>query len=592
MAWVNDDLADATVISGASGSITPLAYDGTTDPATFEVGETEDFEYAGETLWWKWTAPADGDFEFNTLGSPNSLADEDGLDTWIGVYEGPASAPTFAALTLVASNDDHDGANPYIYNSQVIFAAVEDQTYYIQVDQFATGQVGTLHLTWAPYVPPPPVPVADTWVDATAFRGYQAMWAGDDLTVTGTDLDEVTSVTIGGAPQPFTIIGSTELSVHVTTSAVNGQVVVANVSGSDAAENNFSTTAFVYYPGPWITPDPVEAVLSSNGFDGTGNYGHEDYEAQSYAERVQAGAPFFPSNITYVSVEISGRVSLPDPEYFWAYTSAAVTVDATPNSYNFPPFTPAETPDDAYQLVWERSDGEATNEDYDPLVAGEPVLSEDPTVEFACRTYSGYWVDDDAPKAPGDLMDVWLDTFQFRSLPGAPPATWPTPAELAEFDIEHTLPVVLPGATTEIWTNGYEDNYATLINPDADPEFSGSRTVPWGEWDGMKKAWLVSTAEMAGDAPAYDPPLMTMEGYAQYGTGNGVHAKLMIARTEVQAHIIYQPVRYRWVYYSPPATTVPTLRRRQQGARGGIAPRRRQIGSRTGSLRRGPGAAP
>lgn len=157
MSWTNDDLANATGLSGASGSITPLAYDGSTDPATSETGE--DVYGAGETLWWKWTAPSSGSFAFATVGSPSADADPHGLDTVIQVFSGPSSGATIADLVYVARNDDNAAGDDYTWNSRVIFSAVSGTTYYVQVDMYGSGQAGTLHLDWGagplpPYTPP------------------------------------------------------------------------------------------------------------------------------------------------------------------------------------------------------------------------------------------------------------------------------------------------------------------------------------------------------------------------------------------------------------------------------------------------------
>ncbi len=55
----NDDLAAAAVLEGASGSV-----DGTNAGATLEAGEF--FGHLGSTVWYRWTAPAEGSWKFES----------------------------------------------------------------------------------------------------------------------------------------------------------------------------------------------------------------------------------------------------------------------------------------------------------------------------------------------------------------------------------------------------------------------------------------------------------------------------------------------------------------------------------------------
>ncbi|HEY2261796.1 MAG TPA: fibronectin type III domain-containing protein [Streptosporangiaceae bacterium] len=84
----NDNFASAQVISGASGSVV-----GTNVGATVEPGETtiQDVR-GGASVWYKWTAPADGSYQFDTCSANPGVA---GL---IGLFLGnSASAPEFGA---------------------------------------------------------------------------------------------------------------------------------------------------------------------------------------------------------------------------------------------------------------------------------------------------------------------------------------------------------------------------------------------------------------------------------------------------------------------------------------------------------------
>jgi hypothetical protein len=125
-----DMFVDATLLTGALVSDT-----GSNVNATVEMGEPDQSSGgAVNSVWWQWTAPADGMVEVNTVGSS--------LDTVLAVYTGSA----VDALTLVGANDDF-----YDMQSRVVFQAVEGANYRISVDGFldATGPI-TLNLAMSP----------------------------------------------------------------------------------------------------------------------------------------------------------------------------------------------------------------------------------------------------------------------------------------------------------------------------------------------------------------------------------------------------------------------------------------------------------
>jgi hypothetical protein len=86
----NDNFTEAQIISGPIGTTT-----GNNSDATKEPGEPDHADVAGSnSVWFRWIAPASGQFSFNTAGSA--------LDTVLAVYTGD----NVNALTPVASNDD------------------------------------------------------------------------------------------------------------------------------------------------------------------------------------------------------------------------------------------------------------------------------------------------------------------------------------------------------------------------------------------------------------------------------------------------------------------------------------------------------
>ena len=117
----NDDFGAAATISGASGVTT-----GTIVGATIDDGGSFADGDGGE-VWWKWTAPADGVAAFDTHGS--------GYDTTIAVYTGDS----LATLTLIAENDDDDGAGDK--TSLVEFRVNAGTTCFIAVGGYGIGDI-------------------------------------------------------------------------------------------------------------------------------------------------------------------------------------------------------------------------------------------------------------------------------------------------------------------------------------------------------------------------------------------------------------------------------------------------------------------
>ena len=122
----NDNFAGAQVITGRSAAI----YSANAQ-ATLESGEPRIRSLTGgKSLWYRWTAPASGRFQF--------AMKSDGFDPILAVYTGTA----LNALTLVGSSDNADaeagGASDYS-GALVTVTATAGTTYYIQADGKATG---------------------------------------------------------------------------------------------------------------------------------------------------------------------------------------------------------------------------------------------------------------------------------------------------------------------------------------------------------------------------------------------------------------------------------------------------------------------
>ncbi|MCA1830884.1 MAG: hypothetical protein LC663_05160, partial [Actinobacteria bacterium] len=75
----NDNLASASTISNA---VTSITVSGTNVAATEEPNENlnTDNAFFGATVWWRWTAPSNGDLTLTTSGSD--------FDTTLEAYQG------------------------------------------------------------------------------------------------------------------------------------------------------------------------------------------------------------------------------------------------------------------------------------------------------------------------------------------------------------------------------------------------------------------------------------------------------------------------------------------------------------------------
>lgn len=123
---LNDDLADATILTGTEALVT-----GGNVGATYEPGERNSVGLTGgNSVWWSWTAPASGPVTITTEGSDFS----NGMAVFTG--------NEISNLTRVATETD-----------RLTFKAVAGTTYRIVVDGFL-GTAGQIRLSLAPGHPP------------------------------------------------------------------------------------------------------------------------------------------------------------------------------------------------------------------------------------------------------------------------------------------------------------------------------------------------------------------------------------------------------------------------------------------------------
>jgi len=135
----NDMFADRFELTGSSATVF-----GSNIDATAEAGEPINF-YGGKSVWWTWTAPADGSVVIDTVGSD--------FDTTLAMYLGSS----VSTLTRLTRNDDAVGLQ-----SRIALEARAGTTYHIAVDGYAmnAGSI-VLNLQHTP-APEPPANQAPT----------------------------------------------------------------------------------------------------------------------------------------------------------------------------------------------------------------------------------------------------------------------------------------------------------------------------------------------------------------------------------------------------------------------------------------------
>ncbi len=134
----NDRRGDAIALIGPRVRTT-----GYNTSATTEVGEPAHAGTLGRSIWYTWTASANGPVDADTFGTA--------FDTTLAVYTGP----TIGTLVPVASNDDSPGRA----QSRVSFVATAGTTYVFAIDGVADAQ-GITSLRINPLDPLVPVLLA------------------------------------------------------------------------------------------------------------------------------------------------------------------------------------------------------------------------------------------------------------------------------------------------------------------------------------------------------------------------------------------------------------------------------------------------
>ncbi len=219
----NDGFAQATILNGATGSVAA-----TTIGATRETGEPKHAGVTGAaSVWFTWSAPANGSVTIDTLGSP--------FDTLLAAYTGSS----VAALTAVKSNNN---VSSTVLQSRIAFAATAGTTYRIAVDGAAAGNVT---LTWT-FVPYPP---NDGFAQATVLNGTAGTLTATTIGATRETGEPKHAGVTGAASVWFAWTAPANGSVTIDTLGSPFDTLLAAYTGSSVAalttvksNNNVSST--------------------------------------------------------------------------------------------------------------------------------------------------------------------------------------------------------------------------------------------------------------------------------------------------------------------------------------------------------------
>jgi subtilisin family serine protease len=270
----NDNFVNAVSVT------TGFVYFGSNVNGTKEANEPRHNENdGGKSVWWRWTAPANGTVTLDTIGS--------NFDTLLAVYTGN----TVSTLTEVASDDDSGGSR----TSRVNFQAVSGTTYRIAVDGWAdtsglaaSGSV-TLNLSLAAeskaQLQSPAagstLTSASTTFSWSAGSGASAYWLYVGSTAGASDIynsNQTSALSQTVSPLPtdgrtlyvrlWSLIGSswfyndytftasgTQPQVNLTFFQPSGwsdKVIISNVPGNNLDSATFLTTDSLYVDfAPW-----------------------------------------------------------------------------------------------------------------------------------------------------------------------------------------------------------------------------------------------------------------------------------------------------------------------------------------------------
>jgi hypothetical protein len=207
---INDFFTNRLTLTG-----TFIITAGTNVDATKEPGEPNHAgSPGGASVWWSWTAPANGTVRITTTNSD--------FDTLLGVYTGSS----VSNLTEVASDDDSGGR----LTSLVDLSVTAGTNYQIAVDGFA-GASGNVGLTLAFALPPTP-PANDFFTNRIALTGASVSLMATNTAATREPGEPNHADKIGGASVWWTWTAPTNGTVTLGTGGSDFDTLLAVYTGN------------------------------------------------------------------------------------------------------------------------------------------------------------------------------------------------------------------------------------------------------------------------------------------------------------------------------------------------------------------------
>jgi len=327
----NDSFTNSSSMTGSDATDTGANCTATTEPGEPVHGN----KASGHSVWWSWTAPADGPVTLDTIGSS--------FDTILAVYTGNS----VSGLTLVTNNDDYTTAEA----SRVIFTAVNGTTYHFAVDGY-NGDCGDVQINLH-QGPLPQAPGNDLFdnayeltdssgsasgsnVNATKETGEPdhahnsggaSVWwywtAPDDGVVTfdtaGSSFDTTLAVYVGSSVDALSLIAENDDDGGLPTSKVQftataGVTYQVAVDGYYGRSGNI-TLNYEQVPAPvslnlHVTPDSGSSTLSLDGPSGT------EVEVQATSDLIHWQS-IFTNILVGGSIQVPESISTSVPQRFY-----------------------------------------------------------------------------------------------------------------------------------------------------------------------------------------------------------------------------------------------------------------------------------
>ena len=212
----NDNFANAQILSGSTGTATT-----TNTAATKESGEPNHVNnLGGKSIWFQWTAPANGAWTFRTAGSS--------FDTIMALYTGS----TLSNLTLVAANDDSSTG----ITSLITVLVTNGTIYRLAVDGYnfddansSSASSGLASLSWSLAAG---VPVISSITPSNGVPGTA-------VTIRGTNFSNPVTVSFNGIPAKISGQSVTTLTATVPAEATTGPIQIVALGGSVSSPGDF-----------------------------------------------------------------------------------------------------------------------------------------------------------------------------------------------------------------------------------------------------------------------------------------------------------------------------------------------------------------